>query len=65
MTCFIFLFFFFFKKNHGLFKKAILQKRLMFIDEECKFLIVINDGGELVEISNERRRFTIAFYNSL
>ena len=37
--------------------------RLVFIDEDCGNLIVVNDGGELIEILTKRRSQT--FYNSL
>ena len=37
--------------------------RLVFIDEECGILIVVNHGGELLEILTKRRRQT--FYNSV
>ena len=36
--------------------------RLMFINEECGNLIVVNDGGELTENITQKRQ---TFYNSL
>ena len=37
--------------------------KLVFIDEECGNLIVVNDGGELTRILIKRKSQT--FYNSL
>ena len=37
--------------------------RLVFIDEECENLIVVNDGGELTRNINQKKNS--AFYNSL
>ena len=36
--------------------------RLVFINEECGNLIVVNDGGELTEYISQKRQ---TFYNSL
>ena len=41
------------------------SSRLAFIDEECRNLIVVHDGGELISLEISTKRRSQTFYNSL